>query len=178
MKVITHELKADSRYIVFSDCHRGDGSAGDEFARNSMVYKFALEHYLRLGFTLIELGDAEELWENSDFAQIYITHTSVYDLLAKFHNADPARRQRPAGNRQEGSPRGNLLQHRSLCPSAQHHRNRDHRGNQCGRRNPPAFCACEVGHPARLPRQPRPRRRPHHPRKIGTEPYVFNNCLQ
>ncbi|MBW6484668.1 MAG: hypothetical protein K0B01_00740 [Syntrophobacterales bacterium] len=91
MKVITHELKADSRHIVFSDCHRGDGSAGDEFARNSMTYKVALEHYLREGFTLIELGDAEELWENSDFAQIYITHTSVYDLLAKFHDPDPAR---------------------------------------------------------------------------------------
>jgi UDP-2,3-diacylglucosamine pyrophosphatase LpxH len=91
MKVITRKLEAASRTIVFSDCHRGVGSAGDEFARNSMVYKFALEYYLREGFTLIELGDAEELWENSDFTQIYITHTSVYDLLAKFHDPDPAR---------------------------------------------------------------------------------------
>ncbi len=91
MKVITRKLEVGSRTIVFSDCHRGDGSAGDEFARNSMTYKFALEYYLRGGFTLIELGDAEELWENSDFTQIYITHTSVYDLLAKFHDPDPAR---------------------------------------------------------------------------------------
>jgi hypothetical protein len=81
----------DSRFIVLSDCHRGDGTAGDEFARNSLIYKCALEHYLKEDFTYIELGDAEELWENDAFAQIYITHTSVYDLLLRFHDPDPAR---------------------------------------------------------------------------------------
>ena len=91
MKIVELELSPARRYIVFSDCHRGDGSAGDEFARNSIVYKFALEHYLRAGFTYVELGDAEELWENERFAAIYITHTSVYELLRAFHDADPAR---------------------------------------------------------------------------------------
>ena len=91
MKTIRIELTPETRYIVFSDCHRGDGSVGDEFARNSMVYKCALEHYLRCGFTYIELGDAEELWENERFEPIYITHTSVYELLRAFHDADPAR---------------------------------------------------------------------------------------
>ena len=89
--ILTLPLTSDSRWIVFSDCHRGDGSAGDEFARNSMVYKFALEHYLREGFGYIELGDAEELWENRSFVPIYITHTSVYELLRKFHDPDPAK---------------------------------------------------------------------------------------
>jgi predicted phosphodiesterase len=56
-----------------------------------MVYKFALDYYLREGFTYIELGDAEELWENSAFETIYITHTSVYELLRKFHDPCPAR---------------------------------------------------------------------------------------
>ena len=74
-----------------SDCHRGDGSAGDEFAHNSLIYKCALEYYLKEGFTYIELGDAEELWENDSFEQIYITHTSVYDLLRRFHDPDPAK---------------------------------------------------------------------------------------
>jgi len=91
MKTFEILLTAESRYIVFSDCHRGNGSAGDEFAANSMVYKFALAYYLREGFSYIELGDAEELWENGSFAPIYITHTSVYDLLRKFHDPDPAR---------------------------------------------------------------------------------------
>jgi predicted phosphodiesterase len=50
-----------------------------------------LEHYLKEGFTYIELGDAEELWENDAFEQIYITHTSIYDLLRRFHDPDPAK---------------------------------------------------------------------------------------
>ncbi|MBK5101263.1 MAG: hypothetical protein JJE15_09775 [Desulfobacteraceae bacterium] len=91
MKTITLDLTPEDRYIVFSDCHRGDGSAGDEFARNSLLYKCALEHYLGHGFTYIELGDAEELWENASFEPIYITHTSIYELLRAFHHADPER---------------------------------------------------------------------------------------
>ncbi|MCG6538115.1 MAG: hypothetical protein L7F78_26230, partial [Syntrophales bacterium LBB04] len=62
--------------------------AGD-FAQKSLMYRCALEYYLENGFTYIELGDAEELWENDNFDQIYITHTPVYELLAKFHDPDP-----------------------------------------------------------------------------------------
>ena len=53
----------DSRFIVFSDAHRGDGTGADDFAANSLIFKCALDYYLAEGFTLIELGDAEELWE-------------------------------------------------------------------------------------------------------------------
>ena len=77
------------KLIVMSDMHRGDGSGADDFAQNSLIYRCALEYYLENGFTYIELGDAEELWENENFDQIYITHTPVYDLLAKFHDPDP-----------------------------------------------------------------------------------------
>jgi len=79
------------KIIVMSDCHRGDGSAGDDFAHNSLLYKCALEHYHEQGYTYIELGDGEDLWEIKDFEQIYITHTSIYDLLRKFHDPDPAK---------------------------------------------------------------------------------------
>ncbi len=75
--------------IVMSDVHRGDGSGSDDFAHNSLVYKCALDYYLENGFTYVELGDGEELWENKTFDQIYITHTSIYDQLAKFHDPDP-----------------------------------------------------------------------------------------
>jgi len=34
-------------------------------------------------------GSAEELWENRIFDQIYITHTSIYEQLAEFHDPDP-----------------------------------------------------------------------------------------
>jgi hypothetical protein len=79
------------KLIVMSDMHRGDGSGADDFAKNSLIYRCALEHYLESGFTYVELGDAEELWENDNFDQIYITHTPVYELLARFHDPDPAK---------------------------------------------------------------------------------------
>jgi hypothetical protein len=82
-------LTPGTKLVCMSDMHRGDGSGADDFAQNSLIYRCALEHYLENGFTYIELGDAEELWENDNFDQIYITHTSVYELLAKFHDPDP-----------------------------------------------------------------------------------------
>jgi len=82
-------LFSDTKLIVMSDMHRGDGSGSDDFAHNSLLYKCALEYYLENGFAYVELGDAEELWENKAFVQIYITHTSIYDQLAKFHDPDP-----------------------------------------------------------------------------------------
>jgi hypothetical protein len=82
-------LAPGMKLVCMSDMHRGDGSGADDFAQNSLIYRCALEHYLESGFTYVELGDAEELWENDNFDQIYITHTSVYELLAKFHDPDP-----------------------------------------------------------------------------------------
>ena len=84
-------LTPGMKLIVMSDMHRGDGSGADDFAKNSLIYRCALKHYLEEGSTYIELGDAEELWENDNFDQIYITHTPVYELLAKFHDPDPAK---------------------------------------------------------------------------------------
>ena len=82
-------LSPETRLIVMSDMHRGDGTGSDDFAHNSLIYKCALDYYLREGFTYIELGDAEELWENKSFDQIYITHTSIYDKIGEFHDPDP-----------------------------------------------------------------------------------------
>ena len=82
-------LNPGMKLIIMSDMHRGDGTGADDFAQNSLIYRCALEYYLENDFTYIELGDAEELWENDNFDQIYITHTPVYELLAKFHDPDP-----------------------------------------------------------------------------------------
>jgi hypothetical protein len=54
-------LTPGMKLIVMSDMHRGDGSSADDFAKNSLIYRCALTHYLENGFTYIELGDAEEL---------------------------------------------------------------------------------------------------------------------
>lgn len=81
----------DTKIVVMSDMHRGDGTGSDDFAHNSLIFKCALDFYLDKGFTYIELGDAEELWENKAFDQIYITHTSIYDKLKGFHDSNTDR---------------------------------------------------------------------------------------
>lgn len=75
-----------SKFIIFSDCHRGDSSFADEFANNRNIYFHALKHYYTEGFTYCELGDGDELWENIEFRSILESHKNVFDLLKLFYN--------------------------------------------------------------------------------------------
>jgi len=74
-----------SKFILFSDCHRGDNSFADDFANNRNIYFHALTHYFNNGFHYCELGDGDELWENINFKSIFQAHKSVYKLLKEFH---------------------------------------------------------------------------------------------
>jgi predicted phosphodiesterase len=74
-----------SKFILFSDCHRGDNSFADEFANNRNIYFHALTHYYREGFQYCELGDGDELWENLKFQDVFDAHKNVYQLLRKYH---------------------------------------------------------------------------------------------
>ncbi len=76
----------NSKFILFSDCHRGDNSFADDFANNRNIYFHALKHYFSEGFTYIELGDGDELWENLTFKSILDAHKNVYDLMQLFYN--------------------------------------------------------------------------------------------
>lgn len=78
----------EDKFIFFSDCHRGDKSFADDFARNENIYFHALKHYYNEGFTYCELGDGDELWEHSSFENILMAHKNVYTLLQKFHRKD------------------------------------------------------------------------------------------
>lgn len=75
----------DSKFILFSDCHRGDNSFADEFANNRNIYFHALNQYYKEGFCYIELGDGDELWENIHFEPIFEAHKNVFKLLRKYH---------------------------------------------------------------------------------------------
>ena len=86
----------ESKFIVFSDVHRGDNSFADDFANNRNIYHHALNHYFKNGFTYCELGDGDELWENLDFKSVFYTHTYIYFLLKKFY--DENRLYRLIGN--------------------------------------------------------------------------------
>ncbi len=85
-----------SKFIIFSDCHRGDNSFADDFANNRNTYFHALKHYYQEGFTYCELGDGDELWENRDFKSIFEAHENVYQLMKKFY--EQGRLYRVLGN--------------------------------------------------------------------------------
>ena len=73
------------KFILFSDCHRGDNSFADEFANNRNIYFHALKHYFNEGFIYCELGDGDELWENLDFNTIFEAHQNVFELMVQFY---------------------------------------------------------------------------------------------
>lgn len=75
----------DDKFILFSDCHRGDGSFADDFANNRNIYFHALQQYYKDGYVYIELGDGDELWENLFFKDVFEANKNIYLLLKKFH---------------------------------------------------------------------------------------------
>lgn len=77
----------NSKYIFFSDVHRGDDSVSDEFTRNQNVFLHALNYYYKEGYTYIEVGDGDELWEYREFKHIRLAHTDVFIVLKKFFDA-------------------------------------------------------------------------------------------
>lgn len=77
-------LNQSSRYVLFSDCHRGCANSNDNFLKNQHLYFSALWHYYQSGFTYIELGDGDELWENRKMEQIIDVHSNVFWLMEKF----------------------------------------------------------------------------------------------
>ncbi len=75
-----------SNIVLMSDCHRGDGSWGDNFLKNKNIFYAALTHYYNNDYTYIELGDGDELWENKNLSDIMQVHRDVFGLLAKYHD--------------------------------------------------------------------------------------------
>lgn len=69
--------------VVLSDQHKGAGDRADEFRANAPAYAEALRHYAAEGYTLILLGDVEELWEN-DFREVALAYSEILALEASF----------------------------------------------------------------------------------------------
>lgn len=74
-----------SKFVLFSDCHRGDNSFADDFANNRNIYYHAIKHYYNHGFQYCELGDGDELWENRSFEPIFEAHKNIFMLMKKYH---------------------------------------------------------------------------------------------
>ncbi len=62
--VIPFEEQA-GKFIIFSDQHKGARNGADDFMPAEANYLAALAYYSKNNFTYINLGDSEELWENT-----------------------------------------------------------------------------------------------------------------
>lgn len=80
-------LTKNTKYVFFSDCHRGIGNTNDNFLPNSNNYYAALQYYYQYGFCYIEAGDGDELWENRRLLQIIEIHEDIFAQLCQFHKA-------------------------------------------------------------------------------------------
>jgi UDP-2,3-diacylglucosamine pyrophosphatase LpxH len=84
-----------SRYAIFSDLHLGNGGGSDNFAHNQSTLQCALEYYLHSGYSVILVGDTEELWQ-FDLSEIRDRYdNTVYGALRSFA---PSRIHRVYGN--------------------------------------------------------------------------------
>ena len=62
--VIPYEINT-GRFIIFSDQHKGTRDMADDFRLCEKNYLSALDYYFNNQFRFINLGDCEELWENT-----------------------------------------------------------------------------------------------------------------
>lgn len=76
----------NSKYIFFSDSHRGDDSISDEFARNQILLLHALNYYYINDYVYVEVGDGDELWEYPEFKHIRLAHSDIFLTLKKFYD--------------------------------------------------------------------------------------------
>ncbi|ROR27211.1 calcineurin-like phosphoesterase family protein [Mobilisporobacter senegalensis] len=75
----------NSRFVLMSDCHRGDGTWSDNFLKNQNLFFAALTYYYENNYTYIELGDGDELWENRKLNQIVSVHSDSFWLMSQFY---------------------------------------------------------------------------------------------
>jgi len=77
------DLTSD-RIVIFSDQHRGIRNGADDFRRCERAYNAALAYYYHMGYTLVVLGDGEELWEERP-GPVIETYRHTLKMEAKFH---------------------------------------------------------------------------------------------
>jgi UDP-2,3-diacylglucosamine pyrophosphatase LpxH len=75
---------ADAKLIFFSDHHKGASNDADDFVASMSSYADSLRYYLQLGHTLVVVGDAEELWEETPTA-VLRTYPKIFELENEFH---------------------------------------------------------------------------------------------
>jgi len=100
------EFDDHSRFVFFSDLHRGDNGRADAFRANRAIFESALEHYEREGYTYIEVGDGDELWKNRDLNALRSAHRPIYRIMERLARAG---RLMVLGGNHQLVPRGGHL---------------------------------------------------------------------
>lgn len=78
------QLNADSRFVIFSDLHMGDGSSTDDFLNNSELFASVLkQYYAKKEYDLVLNGDVEEL-QKFDLDEVVAYWESVYQIFDQF----------------------------------------------------------------------------------------------
>lgn len=80
-------IDKNSKIVCMSDCHRGVGNRGDNFLSNQNLFFAALKYYYEKGFSYIELGDGDELWENRRMDRIVDMYGDIFQILSKFYQS-------------------------------------------------------------------------------------------
>lgn len=75
------------KFVILSDQHKGARDDADDFAGAESNYLAALTYYHKNQFHYINLGDSEELWENT-FAEVQQHNQATFDKEAAFLNRD------------------------------------------------------------------------------------------
>lgn len=76
-----------TKLFIMSDCHRGAGDNYDNFIKNRNIFKAALQYYYEKGFTYIELGDGDDMWEVKDYGDIVNVHIDSFKQIKKFNDS-------------------------------------------------------------------------------------------
>lgn len=76
------------KLVIMSDCHRGNGNNYDNFVNNKNIFEAALKYYYKRGFTYVELGDGDEMWEVKNYNDIIDEHLDTFKLLKKFSDQE------------------------------------------------------------------------------------------
>lgn len=81
-EVITFDSKG-GKFIILSDQHKGARNGSDDFAVAEKNYLAALDYYFNNNFYYINLGDSEELWENT-LSQVKKFNTATFEKEKQF----------------------------------------------------------------------------------------------
>jgi UDP-2,3-diacylglucosamine pyrophosphatase LpxH len=73
-----------AKIVIFSDLHKGIRNRADDFRHSETAYNAAMKYYLDRGYTLIALGDVEELWEERA-GPVLEKYKDTFSLEAQFH---------------------------------------------------------------------------------------------